>query len=122
MSATITCTRCQTENPASNLYCQKCNGTTRRMTVEEQALTDLVRRAEERPEPSLTGLLTAAGGLLGALATGWWVTSTMGQARSAGNGLSAVQVSQLYTQGSFWALLVVAVLLAGILAVLSSRR
>jgi len=67
------------------------------------------------------GLLVAGVGLLGILGAAGWLVDLMGDVRDTSREISAVQVTQVYTQAGFWALVAIGVLLAGILWVASTR-
>ena len=117
----ITCKRCGHENPASANACMKCNGSLREPTAEEQALAEISQEVQRAQEASELGQWVAAVGLLVVFGSAGWVAWTMadlGEYRD----LSAVQVTQLYTQGGLWVLVGIGILLAGILWVVSTRE
>ena len=108
------CPRCGAENRPDAQRCAKCNG-----TLDEAVYRALYApsppvpaREEEGPEPGcIVAALVAGGAVLLGAAVAVWATSLAAQAASA------VQVTQVYTQGVFWLLLLIVVLLAAGLVV-----
>ena len=103
------CPRCGAENTPDAQRCARCNG-----TLDEAVYRALYAPSATVPAPKEEGpdagcvvtALVAGGAVLLAGALVVWVLSLAAQA------LSAVQVTQVYTQGAFWLLVLVVVLLA----------
>ena len=120
---TIRCPKCGTSNPEHLKQCMKCK------TVLVQApKTPAVAPKAEAPRARQSSggsggmsSLLAGLGFGGALLVAGWVVLTMADIQDM-EMLSAIQVTQLYTQASFWVLVIIAMLLAGILGALSQRR
>jgi len=108
------CPRCGAENRPDAQRCARCNGTLDEAVYRAlyAPSTPAPAPAEEGPELGCVVVAVVAGGavLLGA-AVAVWATSLAAQAASA------VQVTQVYTQGAFWLLLLIVVLLAAGLVV-----
>ena len=118
---TIICQRCGHENPASANACMKCHGSLREPTAEEQATPEISRELRRAREANELGQWVAAVGLLVVFGSAGWVAVTMADLNEYRD-LSAVQVTQLYTQGGLWVLVGIGILLAGILWVVSTRE
>ena len=103
------CPRCGAENRPDAQRCAKCNG-----TLDEAVYRALYApsppvpaREEEGPEPGcIVAALVVGGAVALAAALAVWVLSLAAEA------ISAVQVTQVYTQGAFWLLLLIVLLLA----------
>lgn len=121
MSDSVWCQRCGQENPPSAYSCSKCKRRLRPPSPEEQALMEISQQVSAPPrEGSVLGMLVALLGGLGVLAPAVWVAVTLadiGEYRD----LSAIQITQLYTQGALWVLVAIGILLAGLLWVASTR-
>ena len=116
----VRCERCgYDENPASANACMRCHGSLWKPTAEEQALTSIAQEVKRERKPSALGMIVAGIGLVDIVLAGGWVVRFM---MDAGDRMSAVQVTQVYTQGGFWVLAGVGLLLAGILWVVSTRE
>ena len=96
----------------------KCNGRLRVPSAEEKALASIAQEVRRERAPSGLGMVVAGIGLLGVVGAGIWVVWMLSGVRNP----SAVQVTQVYTQGVFWMLAAVGVLLAGVLWVVSTRE
>jgi hypothetical protein len=122
----VVCHRCQTENPAGAIRCKKCHGS---LTFVPQGSVPTVPPAAPSVSPparterksSVAGIVVAAIGFLWLGYTAFDLVSTEVTVRELRDSLSAMQVTQLYTQSSFWVLLAIGGLLAGILYVVSTR-
>lgn len=117
----VLCPRCKTENQAADYYCSKCNHELHPPNPEDEALMQPAEESEYERDQSLAGMIIAALGALGVIGMAVWLVATYTDV-SEYTEPSAVQVTQLYTEASFWALIAIGLLLSGILWVLSTRE
>jgi mono/diheme cytochrome c family protein len=115
----IVCERCGTENVAFAQRCIKCHGSLG--DAPAGATPAAPQSTSSSPEVAVEGIVVALMGLGGVVAAGWWLVNLMSDVRDASREISAVQVTQVYTQAGFWVLAAIAFLLAGILFVVSTR-
>ena len=123
----ITCARCgYKENPPGALACMRCHGSLagpgqKGTTKADQRRDEIAAGQRPRRHWSDLGVIVAGIGLLQVLIAAGWVVWMMADLQEYRD-LSAVQVSQLYTQGGLWVLVGIGILLAGILWVVSTRE
>lgn len=121
----IVCSYCGASNPAGALYCQACSKRLAAGQAPERAATHgapvTPGYREATTGPSWPGLVTATAATLLVLVVAGWVVREMGRLMER-SVVGAPQVSQLYTQGAFWVLVAIALLLAGLLWMAATRR
>jgi ribosomal protein L40E len=122
MNTVVVCERCGTENPSSATVCAKCHGSLGRTKARpSSAAPSSSAPSRAVRKSSIVGILAAMIGFVMLAYVVFDLITTEARVRDLRDSLSAVQVTQLYTQSSFWLLVAIGVLLAGILFVVSTR-
>lgn len=123
---TIACPKCGAGNPSTADRCKVCRAW---LYDAGGQPSEALQRIMAQPAPSAPAedLPSEGRGVAGAISVvavvvavgiaGWVINLMVSSDRA-----SAVQVSQVYTQGAFWLLFVIVLLLAGILWTAAGRR